>query len=81
MWVLRLAPRRSFSPAFIAFTRPDFTSCFLHSVLRRWYVLANIPLYVEQGATNCVENYAWNEERGGVDVLFEYLPKGGFLRV
>ena len=42
----------------------------------RWYVLANIPLSVEVGASNCVENYTWNEQSESIDVLFEYTSVG-----
>ena len=42
----------------------------------RWYVLANIPLSVEVGASNCVENYTWNQQSESIDVLFEYAAVG-----
>ena len=38
--------------------------------------MANIPLSLEVGARNCIENYKWDDQRKGVDVLFEYVAKG-----
>jgi dehydrogenase/reductase SDR family protein 12 len=49
----------------------------IQKFMGKWYVMANIPLSVEIGAFNSVENYAWNDEKKVVDVLFEYTPKGG----
>lgn len=37
-----------------------------------WYVIANIPTFVEKGATNAVESYTWNEERKRIDVDFHF---------
>mmetsp|Transcript_51251 Transcript_51251/g.116512 ORF Transcript_51251/g.116512 Transcript_51251/m.116512 type:complete len:210 (+) Transcript_51251:439-1068(+) len=36
----------------------------------RWFVAASIGTPFEQGMMNCVEEYAWDEERGRVDVQF-----------
>lgn len=43
----------------------------------KWYVMANIPMSVEVGATNSVENYTWNKQTESIDVLFEYVASGG----
>ena len=43
----------------------------------KWYVMANIPMSLEIGAFNCVENYHWDAAKETIDVLFEYIPKGG----
>jgi apolipoprotein D and lipocalin family protein len=43
----------------------------------KWYVMANIPMSVEVGATNSVENYTWNTQTQSIDVLFEYVASGG----
>ena len=43
----------------------------------KWFVMANIPLYLEVGASNCVENYTWNKEAQSIEVLFEFVAKGG----
>jgi dehydrogenase/reductase SDR family protein 12 len=48
----------------------------IQKFMGKWHVLANIPLSVEVGAYNGIENYTWNEEKKVVDVLFEYHPKG-----
>ena len=48
----------------------------LPKFMGRWYVLANIPLSVEVGASNCVENYTWIEQSESIDVLFEYTSVG-----
>lgn len=37
-----------------------------------WYVIANIPTFVEKGATNAVESYSWNEKEKRIDVEFRY---------
>jgi hypothetical protein len=38
--------------------------------------MANIPMAVEVGASNGVENYSYNKEKNRIDVLFEYIAKG-----
>ena len=43
----------------------------------RWYVAASIPTYFEKGATNCVEDYIWDEGEGRVQVRFSYTKPGG----
>jgi apolipoprotein D and lipocalin family protein len=42
----------------------------------RWYVLASMPTSFEIGASNCIENYSWNEGRKAVDIHFEFVPAG-----
>lgn len=37
-----------------------------------WYVIANIPTFVEKDATNAVETYTWNEKENRIDVDFHY---------
>lgn len=37
-----------------------------------WYVIANIPTFVEKGATNAVEAYTWNEKEKRIDIDFHY---------
>ena len=49
----------------------------IQKFMGKWYVMANIPMSVEVGASNCVENYSWDAQRKSVDVLFEYIPSGG----
>ncbi len=62
----------------------------LDRFMGRWYVIANIPTFLEKGAHNAVESYARNEDGtiattftfrdGGFDgKLKEYNPKG-FVR-
>jgi apolipoprotein D and lipocalin family protein len=41
-----------------------------------WYVIANIPTFLEKGAHNAVESYARNED-GSIATTFVYR-KGGF---
>jgi len=41
-----------------------------------WYVIANIPTFVERGAYNAVEKYALNED-GSIATTFTFR-KGGF---
>ena len=49
----------------------------IQKFMGKWYVMANIPMPLEVGASNSVENYAWDEKRKAIDVLFEYIPKDG----
>lgn len=37
-----------------------------------WYVIANIPTFIEKGATNAVETYTWNEKEKRIDVMFKF---------
>lgn len=37
-----------------------------------WYVIANIPTFLEKGAHNAIENYHWNEKENRIDVTFEF---------
>lgn len=37
-----------------------------------WYVIANIPTFIEKGAHNAVENYTWNEKEKRIDVTFTF---------
>lgn len=59
----------------------------LNRFMGDWYVIANIPTFLEKGAHNAVENYAMNDDGtiattftfrdGGFDgKLKEYTPKG-----
>lgn len=36
-----------------------------------WYVIANIPTFIEKGAHNAVESYAMNED-GAIDTTFRF---------
>ena len=70
--------------------RPELTpvaSVDLEKFMGDWYVIANIPTFLEKGAHNAVENYALNDD-GTVATTFtfredsfdgkqkEYNPKG-----
>lgn len=48
----------------------------ISTFMGKWYVLANIPMSLEVGASNAIENYKYNEKTQEIDVLFEYVPKG-----
>ncbi|MFS4460680.1 lipocalin family protein [Bdellovibrio sp. HCB2-146] len=37
-----------------------------------WYVIANIPTFVEKGAYNAIESYSWNTQEKRIDVDFRY---------
>ena len=37
-----------------------------------WYVIANIPTFLEKGAHNAIETYKWNEKEKHIDVIFSY---------
>lgn len=43
----------------------------------KWYVIANIPTFIEKDAHNAIETYSWNEKEDRIDVLFTF-NKGGF---
>jgi apolipoprotein D and lipocalin family protein len=42
----------------------------------KWYVIACIPTFLEKGAFNATEAYAWNEEKDRIDVDFSYNKDG-----
>ena len=37
-----------------------------------WYVIANIPTFIEKDAHNAVEKYTWNEKEERIDVDFTF---------
>ena len=37
-----------------------------------WYVIANIPTFIEKGAHNAQETYTWNEKESRIDVDFSF---------
>ena len=37
-----------------------------------WYVIANIPTFVETDATNAIESYSWNEKEQRIDIDFHF---------
>ena len=41
-----------------------------------WYVVANIPTFLEEGAHNAIETYAYNDD-GSIDTTFTFYD-GGF---
>jgi apolipoprotein D and lipocalin family protein len=41
-----------------------------------WYVIANIPTFIEKGATNGIETYTWNDKEDRIDVLFTQMKDG-----
>jgi apolipoprotein D and lipocalin family protein len=48
----------------------------LERFMGRWYVIANIPTFIEKDAYNAVETYSLNED-GTIDTVFTF-HKGGF---
>ena len=38
----------------------------------KWYVIANIPTFIEKGAHNATETYTWNEKENRIDVDFRF---------
>ncbi len=44
----------------------------INKFMGRWYVIANIPTFLEEGAHNAVETYTWEEKEKRIDVLFEF---------
>ncbi len=43
----------------------------LNRFMGDWYVIANIPTWLEKGAHNALEQYYWNED-GYIDVTFSF---------
>jgi dehydrogenase/reductase SDR family protein 12 len=43
----------------------------------RWFVIGVIPTYFEQGASNCIEDYVWDDAEQRVDVSFTYTKPNG----
>lgn len=41
-----------------------------------WYVIANIPTFIEKGAHNAIEKYSWNEKEDRIDVDFTFNKDG-----
>ena len=37
-----------------------------------WFVIANIPTFVEKDAHNAIETYTWNEKEKRVDIDFRF---------
>ena len=44
----------------------------LPKYLGTWYVIANIPTFLEKGAVNATEIYTWNEKENRIDVQFHF---------
>ncbi len=44
----------------------------IQKFMGKWYVIANIPTFIEKGAHNAVETYTWNEKENRIDVNFEF---------
>ncbi len=38
----------------------------------KWYVIANIPTFLEKGAHNAVETYTWNANKSRIDIDFRF---------
>mmetsp|Transcript_7811 Transcript_7811/g.7878 ORF Transcript_7811/g.7878 Transcript_7811/m.7878 type:complete len:202 (+) Transcript_7811:94-699(+) len=55
--------------------KPTSKNIDIASFMGKWHVMANIPMAVEVGASNGVENYSYNKEKNRIDVLFEYIAK------
>jgi apolipoprotein D and lipocalin family protein len=42
-----------------------------------WFVISNIPTFIEKNAYNAIEKYTWNEKEDRIDVDFSF-NKGSF---
>lgn len=38
----------------------------------RWYVISNIPTFIEKGAHNAIETYTWNDKEKRIDIDFRF---------
>jgi len=50
---------------------PRAANVDLNRFMGDWYVLANIPTFIEKGAHNAIENYAMNED-GSIATTFRF---------
>lgn len=48
----------------------------LERFMGKWYVIANIPTFIEKGAHNAIESYAMNDD-GSINTTFTFYA-GGF---
>jgi apolipoprotein D and lipocalin family protein len=44
----------------------------LPKYMGQWFIVANIPTFLEKGAHNATETYTWNVEKQRIDVDFKY---------
>lgn len=44
----------------------------LNRFMGRWYVIANIPTFIEKEAHNSIETYSYNQEDSRIDVDFRF---------
>ena len=44
----------------------------INRFMGKWYVIANIPTFIEKGAYNAIETYTWNDEEDRLDVEFKF---------
>ena len=44
----------------------------INRFMGKWYVIANIPTFIEKGAYNAIETYTWNDEEDRIDVDFKF---------
>ena len=47
----------------------------LNRFMGDWYVIANIPTFIEKGAHNAIENYAMNDD-GTINTTFTFYENG-----
>ncbi len=50
----------------------------------KWYVIANIPTFLEIGAHNATESYQWNAKKELIEVDFRFnqgAPKGRLIKI
>merc|ERR1719446_814976 len=39
----------------------------------KWYIIGNIPSFLDKNTANGTEEYTWNEEKQQIDVTFTYM--------
>lgn len=44
----------------------------LQKFMGTWYVIANIPTFIEEGAHEAIETYTWNEAEKYIEVDFKF---------
>ena len=60
--------------------KPTETVIDIEKFMGDWFVLANIPTYLELGATNCIEHYDWDPVKKCINIRFSYNAAGSNVK-
>lgn len=56
--------------------RETSTPISIERFMGRWFVLAQIPTFIDRGASHSVEEYVWNAAKQRIEVTFRYRAAG-----